>query len=268
MIKRHYIAAFHRDLSNKLGVDVPVLLPKGDLHLLDAERLTPLVAGRYWLIIAGGKSDITTKIWSAARFQQVVDLLRDHGIHCVQDGAVHPGHHHPVLHGVTSLVGKTNLRDVLRLVYRAEGVICPVTFFMHVAAAFDKPCVVLAGGREPWWWEAYSAAGHVGPRCVPTRVPHRYFHTIGSLECCKDTGCWKTHVAPGGTGVSDRTCVSPIDDGHGQAIPLCLGLITAEAVVDAVLGYYANGAIKGTAATPHANRPSREYQLSFDRTPP
>jgi Glycosyltransferase family 9 (heptosyltransferase) len=238
----HYLTAFHRDLSEKLAIPVEPLLPKGDLHLTDYERAVRPLKRPYWLVVAGGKDDITTKIWSAARFQEVVWLLRDRGIHSVQIGASLPSHHHPVLKGVTNMVGRTSLRDVLQLVYHAEGAICPVTFVMHVAAAFDKPCVVLAGGREPWWWAGYvdSSTRHFGPRCAPVSVPHRYLHAIGRLDCCKESGCWRTSVQ-GSHATPDNRCLAPCDDGLGQTIPRCLDLITPQTVVRAVLSYSGTG---------------------------
>ena len=61
----HFLTAFHRDLSNKLHRHVPVLYPKGDLYLDTWHREHRPVDGRYWYIITGGKSDFTTKVWSA-----------------------------------------------------------------------------------------------------------------------------------------------------------------------------------------------------------
>lgn len=237
--KLHYLTAFHRNLETHLGIQLPVCFPKGDLHLSEFERSTPLVDGPYWLLIAGGKTDITTKIWSRARFQELVYKLRDHGIQCVQDGAAGPGHIQPKLDGVTSFVGKTDLREAMRLVYHAVGVICPVTFAMHVAAAFDKRCVVLAGGREPFLWESYtnSTFRHFGPECAPVRVPHRYLHTIGRLDCCHESGCWKTKVVAEQADEASTACTQPVSDGHGQHIPKCLDLISTDSVVDAVLAY-------------------------------
>ena len=241
--KMHYITAFHRDLEKQLAIEIPALYPKGDLYLSDPEGTVPPVEGRYWLVIAGGKADIPVKMWSAARFQQIVSILHEHDIRCVQAGATLPGHQHPVLSGVIDLVGKTDFRGFLRLVYHADGVICPPTFAMHAAAAFDKPCVVIAGGREPWWWAAYVDAtqGHFGEQSQPVQVPHRYLHTIGQLECCRLSGCWRTHIGPCEGKSTETLCVSPVDDGHGQSIPTCLAQITVEQVIEAVLSYNGDG---------------------------
>lgn len=235
----HYLTAFHQNLGQQLGIHVPVLLAKGDLYLSQAEQAAPLIKGPYWLIVAGGKTDIPVKIWSAARFQEVAIALSREGIRCVQAGALLPGHQQPELKGVDSFVGKTTLREFLRLVYHADGVICAVSFPMHVAAAFDKPCVVLAGGREPWWWEAYVNSGsrHFGPFCQPVRIPHRFLHTIGQLDCCEATGCWKQFVTNLDGTMTEQRCSIPIADESRQTIPKCLELISTAAVVAAVRSY-------------------------------
>lgn len=250
-VQLHFLTAFHRTLEAHLGHPVPLLRPKGDLHLDREEREHRPVRGRYWVLVAGGKENIETKVWSAARFQQVVDLLRARGIRIVQIGAKHARHRHPKLERVQSLVGRTSLRDVLKLIWHSEGVICPVTFTMHVAAAFDKPCVVLAGGREPWWWEAYIASDvrHFGPHCQPVSVPHEYLHSQGQLDCCRHSGCWKTKL-PDASSDPTEACVLPVDDGHGSTIPACLELITAETVVDAVSHYYLTGTAPEIHETP------------------
>jgi len=193
---------------------------------------------------------MTTKIWSAACFQQVVDALADLDIQVVQIGAARAGHQHPRLKRVLSFVGPTGLHDVLWLIYHAEGVISPVSFPMHVAAAFDKPCVVIAGGREPYWWEAYvnSRESTFGTQCERVRVPHQFLHTIGQLHCCENGGCWKAKVNSS-EGPPESVCLEPVDDGHGQIIPACLGTIKPGMVVDAVLGYYGAGMAPAGPAT-------------------
>lgn len=240
----HFVTAFHRALSHHLEIPIPVLQPHGDLHLTPEERNTPLISGRYWYLVAGGKADIQVKIWPGEYFQRLVELLNREGISLVQGGAVYPGHYHPVLSGVRSTVGQTSLRDVIRLIYHAEGVISPVTFAMHVAAALHKPCVVIAGGREPWWWEAYfnSADRHFGEHCPAVSVPHRFLHTQGTMECCQTGGCWKTQVVAGPDWGS-HDCVNPIIMAQDRRYPCCLTKVTPEIVADAVMSYYDDGAL-------------------------
>jgi hypothetical protein len=240
----HFLTAFHRNMKEHLHIDVPVLKPYGDLHLSDWHKENPPVAGRYWYYIVGGKSDFTTKIWSSVRHQQAINILKQYGHQFVQGGANHSGHWHPAMDGVLNLVNQTNLRDMMWLIYHADGVVCTITAAMHVAAAFQKPCVITAGGREHWWWEAYvnTKYDNFGPVASrKLKVPHKYLHTQGLLDCCHDRGCWKNKVTRNQRDKRKSYCKYPVQDGYGQTIPRCLDMLTTEHVVDAVRWYYDTG---------------------------
>lgn len=238
----HYLTSFYRNFQEITGIRVPVRFPYGDLHLSEEEK-EPLVSGRYWVVLNGGKSDFTVKIWSYTRVQQVVDRLRDYGIGCVQTGAAFESHRHGVLDNCLSTVGTSNLRDMMRLIYHADGVLCPVTAAMHMAAAFQKPCVVWGGGREHWWWEAYvNSDQNFLEGSGKLKVEHRYLHTLGLLDCCPtDKGCWLNKVVQSEEDRGKRYCKLPVQEPGGQWIPECMRLITVDHVVDAVLSYYTDG---------------------------
>lgn len=243
----HFIHGYVRHLEDVLGVRIPVTKFRGDIHLSDLEKSwmsqveEDEIGWRqpFWIIVAGGKHDFTAKWWDPARYQQVVDHFAGR-IRFVQCGEA--GHHHPKLAGVIDLVGKTDVRQFVRLMYHASGVICPVTFAMHLAAAVEvKPgrpknraCVVVAGGREPAQWEKY---GH-----------HRYLETNGALMCCDNGGCWKARVKALGDGDEkdrpENLCVAPVDGSPGVTIPRCLDIITAADVIRAVELYHQGGALK------------------------
>jgi ADP-heptose:LPS heptosyltransferase len=117
------------------------------------------------------------------------------------------------------------LRQFLCLIYHAAGVVCPVTAAMHAAAAFERPCVVIAGGREPPHWEMYPG--------------HQFLHTVGQLPCCARGGCWKARVVPLGDGDRDRDfnlCVQPVELG-GEPVAACMKLLEPRDVVRAVERY-------------------------------
>jgi hypothetical protein len=232
----HFLSWFHRDFEARTGLHVPVTRPTPDLYLADEERVRP-IAGRYWLLVAGGKSDVTVKIWSRHAWQRTADLIRGLGLGVVQCGSRAAGHVHFDLDGVLNLVGRTTLRDLVRLIHHADGVVCGVTAAMHIAAALDKPCVVVAGGREAWWWEAYVAQNKgFGPAAGPVPVPHKFLHTIGLLPCGHGLhGCWRNHVLPSDS--RGLICHYPEED-DGQVIPRCLRLITADHVARAIMDYY------------------------------
>jgi ADP-heptose:LPS heptosyltransferase len=221
----HFIHGMTRDLGKKLGVPLEPVEFKGDVYVSEEEkkpchRFTLPV----WLIVSGGKRDYTAKWWDPVRYQSVVDRFRGQ-IQFVQVGEA--GHHHPKLNGVLDLVGRTGVRDLVRWTYHARGVLSPVTFLMHLAAAVPVPeaappraCVVVAGGREPSHWEAYPG--------------HQYIHTIGALPCCATGGCWKARVKALGDGDSkdQSLCLRPVG-----GLPECMDMITAGDVIRRIEWY-------------------------------
>lgn len=234
----HFLSYFNRDFEVQTRVKVPLTLPYPDLHLSDVEKSAPLINGRYWAFLSGGKSDFTAKVWSTAHWQAAIAELQALGLGCVQIGGTDRGHWHPEVKNVRNLVGKTDLRDMMRVIYHADGVICGITSAMHLAAGLQKPCVVLAGGREAWWWEAYvrENSGLGGPAvAAKLAMPHRFLHTIGLLDCCQRHGCWKNKVVK--LHDDPSVCKYPVIK-PGQAVPKCLEMITPAHVVEAVMSYY------------------------------
>lgn len=232
----HFLHGFGQHLGAELGLSLPPTAFRGDLHLSADEREAPspveqFVGGprRYWIIAAGGKYDFTVKWWHRRRWQEVVRELR-HEVEFVQVGQ--SGHYHPRLEGAIDMRGRTTLRELVRLVYHSEGVVCPVTSLMHLAAAVpqppgrsgERPCVVVAGGREPAHWEAYPW--------------HTYLHTIGRLPCCASGGCWKVRAVPLGDGHANdepsQLCTDFVAD---AGLPRCMSLIEPADVVRAVRAY-------------------------------
>jgi ADP-heptose:LPS heptosyltransferase len=136
-------------------------------------------------------------------------MLSIYGVNIYQIG--HSHHTHPKFKSIDSLVGKTNnLRDYFSVVYHSSGCIGAVSLQMHVAAAFKKPCVVIAGGREDYRWEAYPN--------------HHFLHTIGFLDCCRLTGCWKKSL---------KECVSITKN----KMPECMSHILPQEIVNCVMRY-------------------------------
>ncbi len=240
---KHFMTQFHLNFEKLSGIKVPVTESKPDLHLSAKEIANPPISGRYWVVMAGGKPDVTIKHWRYDWYQTVVDSLANQGIWSVQSGGKSKRHTHPPMRNVINAVGWGTLREFLTQIYHAEGVICPITAAMHVAASFDKPAVVIAGGREEPWWEEYSNRWQAfGSTASPVKVPHRYLHTIGQLDCCATKGCWKMKVVPkdGDT----RLCYKPVISGTRQPLPMCMQMITPQHVIDAVNSYYLDGTLQ------------------------
>jgi hypothetical protein len=223
----HFLQGFIDYLNCTLDLRIEVTEFRGAIYLSAEEKSwvsqvdEPTGGLPFWIVAAGGKDDFTVKWWDSRRYQQVVDHFRGR-IMFVQVGEA--GHYHPPLENVIDLRGKTDLRQLIRLVYHSEGVLSPVSLPMHLAAAIEtKPgrpknraCVVVAGGREPPHWEAYPH--------------HQFIHTVGTLPCCDNGGCWKSRTTPLGDGavgdLPEHLCV----DVRGH-LPACMDMITAEDVI-------------------------------------
>lgn len=275
---RHILAWYHYDFEQKLGMPVPVTEPKGEVFLTPREA-RPIIEGRYWLVMGGGKQDMTIKLWPTAKYQAVVDGLRERGIHCVQGGAAQSKHIHPPLRNCLSMVGKTNdIFDFFNLVLHAEGVISPVSAGMHLAAVYDKPCVVIAGAREEPWFEWYGNAFEAfGPGCPPVKVPHKFLHTLDQLPCCSGhKACWRRKTVP--LRPADQRqkpkdyCLDPVLGEYPVA--KCMDLIQPSHVINAVMDYYDQNALPpiGTQAAPNCTQlpetaPTRPAQITI-QTPP
>ena len=256
----HFLHGYAQYLEERLGLRVPVTRFAGDIHLSAAEKSAPPLEGlalpeRFWIIVAGGKHDFTAKWWNPASYQQVVDHFRGK-IQFVQCGEA--GHWHPPLEGVVNLIGKTTTRQFVRLMYHADGVICPVTFAMHLAAAVEtkpgrpkhRPCVVIAGGREPTQWEAYPH--------------HQYLSTTGMLSCCADGGCWKSRCQLVGDGdLKDRrdVCEQPVQITPQLRIPKCLDMISADDVIRRIEMYLAGGLIRVSSDLQQVDRNGKGHPV-------
>ncbi len=269
-LPRHFIEAFHRYLELVLSKPVPIREFRGDIYMSEKEKNDyPIVdAGgkplRYWVVVCGGKQDFTAKIPVPANVENALGIVnnefscRGAKMRWVQIGAA--SHLHFRLTktlGWMDLIGQTSIRDVLQLIYHCDGVLCPVTFAMHATAAVPiktppfafpetlppsapenlrpgaplRPCVVLAGGREPAHWERYPGM--------------RFLENVGSLPCCSYGGCWRSRAHKIGDGDKKDTehlCLNPVQ--HGDwTFARCQEMLTPTMISDAILDYYRGGSL-------------------------
>jgi len=244
----HFIHGYRKHLEELIGRPIIQGDMKGDIYIRDEEKSWINVVEEitkdkrpFWVIDAGHKQDFTAKAWPFDFYQRVVDHFKDK-IQFVQMG--HSAHIHPDLDGVINLVGQTDLRQLIRLIYWASGVLTPVSMPMVLAQAVpcsfsfpkNRPCVVIAGGREPVQWQHYPN--------------HQYLHTCGTMPCCDDGGCWKSRVVPLGDGdEKDKSnlCLKPTEmpyKGVEQAIPTCMASITPDDVIRAIERFYEGSVLK------------------------
>lgn len=241
----HFLEAFHTMIARRTGRPVPLTLPRPDLHLTEADQRLAGIEPPYWVVVAGIKQHITVKQWPHERYQAVADQLAADGIPLVQVGGVGSDpllHTHPPLHGVVNLVGRTTVRELFALVRAAEGVICPITSIMHIAAAFGVPAVVLAGGREDPWWEHYAnGLNTFHGATAPVDSPHVFLHAIGRMDCCATGGCMRPFLTPPEAGSTPSTslCLRP-----AGPVASCMRTIGVDEVVQSVLSVRARLPVK------------------------
>lgn len=240
----HFVSGYRQNLEEQLGIRIPakgttgcVFLTKEEIQWgawLESQIGSPRP---YWVIQAGGKSDVTNKWWPQEYWQEVVYRMKER-IDIIQVGQrrgvgrlVHMQYE---LRGVTDLVNKTNHRQLMQLLYHSMGATCGVTYLMHLSAALSplpatgllkRPCVVIAGGREPAHWEMYQH--------------HTFLHNCGMYDCNRQGGCWKARTVQLPDNNKKRNgslCAKPVqmnDDMHAR----CLVDITPDMVVDAMERY-------------------------------
>lgn len=235
----HFIHGFHQFLEKILNLRIPVTDMKVDVYLSLAEiydqYINSIVDNKpFWIVDAGYKNDFTCKMWEFDRFQQVIDRTKDK-IRWIQIGSEQ--HNHQRLNNVIDMVGKTNHRQFINLMWRASGVLTPVSYPMHLSTMQWKdhpdryrPCVVIAGSREPSIWEQYNC--------------HQFIHNCGALPCSFSGGCWKSRIEKldDNDGKNQSLCMNPVKSQSGQTIPKCMDLITVDQVVRRIELYLDNGA--------------------------
>ena len=217
----HMMQGYCDWLEQNLGVRVPLLTNRPPIYVSYREktwfsqvREITEQDSKFFLVNAGRKGDFTAKFWGTERFQKVVDILSGK-VQFVQVGELQ--HHHPALHGVIDLRGKTDTRQLVRLVYHCTGVLTGVSFLMHLAAGLEKPAVTIMGGREPVSWNSF-------PR-------QQLLHTIGMLSCCREGGCWKSRAEKLNDGAEQDTslCEKPVNGS-----PTCMSMIAPEEVAERI----------------------------------
>jgi hypothetical protein len=230
----HFMQGYCDWLATVIRKPVPLMVNRPHVYLSPEERgWIPQVAEtlgkrpKYWLVNAGYKDDYPAKWWGASNFQRVVDLLRGKVLF-VQIGEA--GHTHPPLAGVLDMRGKTDIRQLCRMVFHASGGFGPSTFLQHLCAAFEKPYVCLAGGREPLAWQHYPRQATLS--------------TIGVTQCTKSragVSCWKDAARANPERPKQSVCELPVISSGGEVVTACLESIRPERVAEEILLRYNTG---------------------------
>ncbi|MBO4513843.1 MAG: hypothetical protein J5746_13880 [Victivallales bacterium] len=145
-------------------------------------------------------------------WQKVVDRLK--GLRIIQIGGNCPKDISPDLRGVEDLRGKTSTRQLIALASSCRAVISPPSSITNIAAAFQKPQVVVNASREADALTDYPGTLHVSHVC----------------KCC-GWGVVNGCVSLGLTG--GRTCAHRVAR-DGREFCQCQAETRPEAIVRAV----------------------------------
>lgn len=227
----HFASIYTEDVEKKVGKKLPYYTYP-ELYLSDQEKEKPPhdLPKKYWVLNAGGKKDFTTKWWPHAHAAKLVKIAKD--VQFVQIGNLNDAHF--PIPGAINLIGKTTLRELFSIIYHSSGVVTPISAPMHIAAALTrelpqtKPCIVLAGGREP-----------------PTMIQYpgqKVLSTLGDFKCCAKQGCWKNRVLPLKVNISDEKlnktlCELPFEVEPERHYASCMASITPEKVLQEIEDY-------------------------------
>ena len=216
----HLANAFRVSLEKHLGIIIPQGPIKPDIWMTKEEiEAPPRIEGPYWIITTGGEPQWTAKMYPDAGWQEVVDLLPE--IKFVQLMTINDPR--PILNNVINMKGKTNnVRELFKMFYHAQGTLGLVSMHMHLSAAFDNPCVVVAGAREPEWFTHYYG--------------HQYLCTNGCLPCASVHACWKCEIFS----CKETRKKLGLESFEG-ATPPCVAMIKPQQIADAVRNYYVGG---------------------------
>jgi lipopolysaccharide heptosyltransferase I len=98
-----------------------------------------------------------TKRWPVERFASLIEPLREQfGLESVLAGGPDAAAFASAMPGAINLTNRTNLRQLVALLERAELVIAPDTGPMHIAAALNRPLVTMYGPTSPIQTGPYS----------------------------------------------------------------------------------------------------------------
>jgi len=222
----HMANAYRMSIQNETGLVFEQGPIRPDIWLSEEEyKAEPLIPGPYWVIVKGGEIGWPLKMYPIEGWQAVVDALPQ--IKFVELGTEEHIRAHGRLENhkgnLVQMVGKTQdrdkgIRDLFKIFLHAQGSVGLISMHMHLSAAFDNPCVVVAGAREPAWFTQYF--GHI------------YLHSNGLLPCAEKRACWHCDTP---------TCKNLIE---GTIVPKCVDLIKPQEIVSSILKYYEGGRLE------------------------
>ena len=235
----HFANAFRVSIEENLGINILQGESRPDIWMTEDEYNSPRITEKpYWIIVTGGEKGWGCKMYPTVRWQEVIDQNPD--ILFYQLGANNDQHVRLRGSNVVDYIGKTEnrdtgIRDLFKLFLNAEGSIGLVSFHMHLSGGLKKPCVVVAGAREPVSFTRYAG--------------HQYIATDGTLPCAT-TACWHCDI---------KACTNPVTV-NGEIIPKCVDMITSQEITRYIRRYYDGGRLSLT-------KPSDKPKVNLVKTP-
>ena len=240
----HFANAFRVSMEDHLKVNIEQGESRGDIWLTHDEYNAPRINEKpYWIIITGGEKGWGCKMYPTVRWQEVINQNPD--ILFYQLGSKGDNHIRLTGPNVIDYIGKTEdratgLRDLFRLFLNSEGSIGLVSFHMHLSGALSKPCVVVAGAREPVSFTRYAG--------------HQYISNDGCLPCGIQA-CWKCEISACKWLVDNNGNTITLPDNATQeqkdaVMPKCVDMISSEEVTRNLRRYYEGGRLVIGKASP------------------
>lgn len=196
-----YLHGFVAHLASEIGFPLKLQTNRPHLYLNDNETLSKDLPQKYILISPCLKEDITNKSYPVEYYQEIVDGC---DVACIQIGK----NSGPNLKNCINLTGQTSLRQLMILAKYCVCGVGPSTLLQHLCAAWERPYMLLLGGRESRPWQDSYPCQHT-------------FHTLGMLDCCKSGGCWKNKISD---------CKYPVFEGERPS-PKCMTMISPAEVL-------------------------------------
>lgn len=158
------VEGFTKTLSRYLGLPLSrVAVNHPVLYLSDQEIEQSRKWAGKWVLNANCQTCSMSKGYP--HWQAVVDRLTSHGIQFVQIGGNEARDVSPTIRGVEDMRGKTTFRELIVMVYGADGVLSPPSGVSNIAGAFSRKQVIVNASREPDAMLAYDNAVHVSHKC-------------------------------------------------------------------------------------------------------
>lgn len=155
----HCINGWIKCLNRCLNINIKLSKLKVDLYW----KINPPIYKDYWVINAGYQRLSTVKNLGLHRYQYIVDNLPE--IKFIQIGGNGKNDICRPLERVENLTGQTTLKDIYSLLSGCNGLLSPPSFAVHMNV-FDKPSLVLNGGREPSILTQYDNTIHFTSSCI------------------------------------------------------------------------------------------------------